>query len=108
ESSAMAMMHFNYLVKLFLSFVPMYILCLLPRIYTAFMLAGTPLLGVDMNYAIDYNNAYYSPLCIAIGLLMYIPEVHYQISRVCLYDIAAGKLIFEQPAEENQCEEVIQ
>lgn len=109
ESAAIALMNMGTYVKLFLSFVPMYILCLLPRIYTAFMLAGVPLMGgVDLEYAIAYNNAYYSPLCIALGVLMIIPEVHFQISKVCLYDIAAGKLVFEQPAEVSECEQAIQ
>jgi len=81
-------------LKLFLSFAPLYILCLIPRGIYVYSQVGIPSIELTKEILLAYYDAYYSPMATALGLLTLICEVWFMTSKACAYDILAEKLVF--------------
>lgn len=90
-------------IKLFLSFAPLYIVCLLPRIAYVYFSIGGAITEITREALLYIFNLFYSPIATAIGLCTLICEVWFQTSKACVYDILSGKLVFES-AEVTTCE----
>lgn len=91
------------LAKLVLSYVPLWILCGVPRLIVGYLTIDLPLIVDEKAFMIAYNNALASPLCTLVGFLTLYAECKIMVGIACMYDIVSGKLIFntDQPEEES-------
>ena len=93
------------LIKLALSYVPLYIVCSIPRSALAYYLMEMPLILDEKSIALAYVNSYAQPLCILCGLFTIYAQCKFEMAQACFYDIAAEKLVFSTEADNvDECE----
>lgn len=93
-------------IKLGLSYLPLMLVCSLPRCILAYYTMEMPLIADERSIAIAYANSFASPICVLLGVLVVYAQCKFEMAQACFYDIAAEKLIFDTTLSdaEEECE----
>ena len=90
------------IIKLFLSYVPLYVIAMAPRFLYVYLSVGMPLIEMDQSMLIHYFNVFNSPIAYVCSALVLFVDAWYETGKACMYDILTERLVFGNSEEESE------